>query len=107
MRTRLNVYFPPALASQVDELAIRRRISRSAIVEAAVASYLSPDGSDRMETAFARRLDRLSRRMQRLERNTGLTTEALTRFVRLLAVRDAPAARRGSGRRPGEGSQAL
>ena len=49
MRTRLNVYFPPALAKQVDELAIRRRISRSAIVEAAVASYLSPDGADRME----------------------------------------------------------
>ena len=66
MRTRLNVYFPPTLAKQVDELAIRRRISRSAIVEA----------------AFARRLDRLSRQIQRLERNTGLTTEALTLFVR-------------------------
>lgn len=74
MRTRLNVYFPPALAKQVDELAIRRRISRSAIVEAAVASYLSPDGTDRMEAAFARRLDRLSRQVQRLERNTGLST---------------------------------
>src|SRR3546814_12739518 len=77
MRVRLNVYFPPALAKQIDELAIRRRISRSAIVEAAVASYLSPDGADRMEAAFARRLDRLSRQVQRLERNTGLTTEAL------------------------------
>ncbi|TFI58288.1 CopG family transcriptional regulator [Sphingomonas parva] len=82
MRTRLNVYFPPALAKQVDELAIRRRISRSAIIEAAVASYLSPDGSDRMEAAFARRLDRLTRQVQRLERNTGLTTEALALFVR-------------------------
>src|SRR3546814_3396925 len=82
MRVRLNVYFPPALAKQIDELAIRRRISRSAIVEAAVASYLSPDGADRMEAAFARRLDRLSRQVQRLERNTGLTTEALALFVR-------------------------
>ena len=82
MRTRLNVYFSPALAKQVDELAIRRRISRSAIVEAAVASYLSPDSADRMEAAFARRLDRLSRQVQRLERDTGLTIEALTLFVR-------------------------
>lgn len=82
MRTRLNVYFPSALARQVDELAIRRRISRSAIVEAAVTSYLSPDGADRMEAAFARRLDRLTRQIQRLERNTGLTTEALALFVR-------------------------
>lgn len=82
MRQRLNVYFPPELAKQVDELAIRRRISRSAIVEAAVASYMSPDGSDRMEAAFARRLDRISRQIQRLERNTGLTTEALALYVR-------------------------
>lgn len=82
MRVRLNVYFPPELARQVSELAIRRRISRSAIVEAAVASYLSPDGGDRLEAAFARRLDRLSRQVQRLERNTGLTTETLALFVR-------------------------
>ena len=47
MRVRLNVYFPPELARQVSELAIRRRISRSAIVEAAVASWMSPDGADR------------------------------------------------------------
>ena len=46
MRVRLNVYFPPELARQIDELAIRRRISRSAIVEAAVTSYLSPDRKD-------------------------------------------------------------
>ena len=82
MRTRLNVYFPPALAKQVSELAIRKRISRSALIEAAVTSYMSPDGSDRLEAAFARRLDRLSRQVQRLERNTGLTTEALALFVR-------------------------
>jgi len=87
MRVRLNVYFPPELARQVSELAIRRRISRSAIVEAAVTSWMSPDGADRMEAAFARRLDRLSRQVQRLERNTGLTTEALALFVRFwLAV---------------------
>lgn len=82
MRVRLNVYFPPELAKQVSELAIRRRISRSAIVEAAVASWMSPDGADRLEAAFARRLDRLTRQLQRLERNTGLTTEAVALFVR-------------------------
>ncbi|MBX7482012.1 CopG family transcriptional regulator [Qipengyuania qiaonensis] len=82
MRTRLNVYFPPALAKQVSELALRKRISRSALIEAAVTSYMSPDGTDRLEAAFARRLDRLSRQVQRLERDTGLTTEALALFVR-------------------------
>ena len=109
MRTRLTVYFPPALAKQVDELAIRRRISRSAIVEAAVASYLSPDGTDRMEAAFARRLDRLSRQVQRLERNTGLSTEALSLFVRFWLTitpplpNDAQAAAQIKGRERYEG----
>jgi hypothetical protein len=82
VRVRLNVYFPPDLAQQVAELSIRRRISQSSIVEAAVASYLSPDGADRLEAAFSRRLDRQSRQLQRLERNMGLTTEALALFVR-------------------------
>jgi AcrR family transcriptional regulator len=35
-----------------------------------------------MEAAFTRRLDRLTRQVQRLERNSGLTTEALALFVR-------------------------
>jgi hypothetical protein len=82
MRNRMNVYFPPAMLTQIAELADRQKLSRSAIVEAAVASFLSPDGADRREAAFARRLDRLTRQMQRLERNVGISTEALALFVR-------------------------
>ncbi|MGF1627278.1 MAG: CopG family transcriptional regulator [Alphaproteobacteria bacterium] len=82
MRTRMNVYFPPELLSQVAEVADRKGLSRSAIVEAAVASFLSPDGADRREAAFARRLDRLSRQLQRLERDVGIATETLALFVR-------------------------
>src|SRR5271166_3126859 len=68
MRDRMNVYFPPALLKQVAELADRKGLSRSAIVEAAVASFLSPDGVDRREAAFTRRIDRVARQLQRLER---------------------------------------
>lgn len=82
MRNRLNVYFPPAMLRQIDELSERQRVSRSAIVEAAVASFLSPDNSERMEAAFTRRLDRLSRQVMRLERNVGVSTETLALFVR-------------------------
>jgi hypothetical protein len=67
---------------QIDELSERQRVSRSAIVEAAVASFLSPDNSERMEAAFTRRLDRLSRQVMRLERNVGVSTETLALFVR-------------------------
>jgi hypothetical protein len=82
MRNRMNVYFPPELLKQISDLADRKKLSRSAIVEAAVTSFLSPDGADRREAAFARRLDRLSRQMQRVERDVGLTAETLALFVR-------------------------
>lgn len=82
MRDRLNLSLPIEMIAQINDLATRKRLTRSAIVEAAVASFLSPDGADRMEAAFTRRLDRLTRQVQRLERNSGLSTEALALFVR-------------------------
>jgi hypothetical protein len=109
MRNRMNVYFPPEMLTQIAELADRQKLSRSAIVEAAVASFLSPDGADRREAAFARRLDRLSRQMQRLERGVGISTEALALFVRFwLTVtpplpNEAQAAAQAKGRERYEG----
>ena len=82
MRDLLNLSLPVEMIAQINDLATRRRLTRSAIVEAAVASFLSPDGADRLEAAFARRLDRLTRQVQRLERDSGLSTEALALFIR-------------------------
>ncbi|WOH80626.1 CopG family transcriptional regulator [Bradyrhizobium sp. BEA-2-5] len=109
MRDRMNVYFPPELLKQISDLADRKKLSRSAIVEAAVASFLSPDGEDRREAAFARRLDRLSRQMQRLERDVGLTAETLALFIRFWLTitpplpNDAQAAAQAKGRERFEG----
>jgi hypothetical protein len=109
MRDRMNVYFPPELLKQITDLADRKKLSRSAIVEAAVASFLSPDGADRQEAAFTRRLDRLSRQMQRLERDVGLTAETLALFVRFWLTitpplpNDAQAAAQLKGRERFEG----
>lgn len=82
MRERLNLTLPTEMIARINELAARKGLTRSAIVEAAVASFLSPDSSDRLEAAFTRRLDRLSRQVQRLERNSSLSTETLALFVR-------------------------
>jgi hypothetical protein len=82
MRDRLNLTLPVAMIAQINELAERKKISRSAIVEAAVASFLSPDAADRREAAFTRRMDRLSRQTQRIERDLGITAETLALFVR-------------------------
>jgi hypothetical protein len=81
-KDRLNLYFDPSTTRALDELAARRKVSKSAIVEAAVASFLSPDGADRREAAFSRRLDRLTRQVERLERDQTVTVEALGLFIR-------------------------
>ena len=82
MRQRMNVYLPPELLQEIADLAARKKLSQSAIMEAAVTSFLSPDGADRREAAFARRLDKLTRQVQRLERNTRIMLETQALFVR-------------------------
>ena len=80
-RTRMNVYFDPDLLQQVEMLALRRNVSKSAIVEASVASFLSGDAADRMEAAMARRLDRLGRQMDGLDEDLAVLGETLSLFV--------------------------
>jgi hypothetical protein len=91
-KDRLNLYFDPATSRALDELAARRKLSKSAIVEAAVSSFLSPDGADRREAALTRRLDRLSRQVERLERDQAITLEALGLFVRAWLTATPPLA---------------
>ena len=82
MKSRLNCYFDPKLADRLSELAVRQGVHRSQLVEAAVASFLSPDALDRREAAYVRRLDRLSRQLERVERDLTIAIEAQALFVR-------------------------
>lgn len=91
-KDRLNLYFDPATSHALDELAVRRKLSKSAIVDAAVSSFLSPDGADRREAALTRRLDRLTRQVERLERDQTITLEALGLFVRAWLTATPPLA---------------
>jgi hypothetical protein len=82
MKARMNVYFEPSLLQRVEDLAARKGLTKSTIIEAAVASFLSPDAEDRREAAFTRRLDRLTRQVERVERDVMISAEALALFVR-------------------------
>jgi hypothetical protein len=66
--------------------AFRRPWSR----EAALASHLSPDCADRLEAALARRLDRKSRHLERIERHVDISNEALAVFVRFWLTSTQP-----------------
>ncbi len=81
-KTRMNVYFAPDLLKKVEALALRRNISKSAVIEAAVASFLSADASERLEAVFARRMDRIGRQIDELDEDIAIVGETLSLFIR-------------------------
>jgi len=91
VKERLSVYLDPAVMAQLSAYAARRNKSLSIVAEAALASFLSPDGPDKLEAAFSRRLDRLSRQVERLERDLGISVEMLALFVRFWLTVTPPA----------------
>jgi len=82
MRTKHTFRLPPELAGKLSDYANQKRVPQALIVETALTSFLSPDNSERMEAALGRRLDRLTRQVERLERHTTISNEALALFVR-------------------------
>lgn len=91
MKERLSVYLDPAVMAQLTAYSARRHKSLSLVAEAAIASFLSPDGPDKLEAAISRRLDRLSRQADRLERDHGISVEMLALFVRFWLTVTPPA----------------
>lgn len=92
MKSKHTFRLSPEVARQLAELAIRKRVSQAEIVEAALTSFLSPDGSERMEAAFSRRIDRVLRKLEEVDHSVEVGNEALALFVRfwLTATPQAP-----------------
>lgn len=89
-KSRLNVYFDASLSAELEDLAARRKLSKSQVVEAALAAFLSPDGADQREAAIVRRLDRLTRAVERLERDVTVGNEAVALFVKFWLTTTPP-----------------
>jgi hypothetical protein len=90
MRTKHTFRLPPDLAIKLADYSARKRVPQALIVETALASHLSPDGADRLEAALARRLDRMSRQLERLERHVTISNEALALFIRFWLTSTPP-----------------
>lgn len=92
VRPRIKHTFrlPADLARQLADHARSRRVAQVAIVEAALASFLSPDGAERLEAALSRRLDRLTRQAERLEWHVDLSNETLALFIRFWLTSNPP-----------------
>lgn len=102
-RVKMTVWFDPATLEKVDLLAARKGRKKSAVIEAAVLSFLSPDAAEQQEAALSRRLDRLTRSLDRLEQDQVLTIETLALFIRhwLTVTPPAPADQQAAARAKG------
>ncbi len=81
-KAQLTVYLDPATLGSLETYAERRDRPKSLVAEAAIASFLSPDAAERREAAIAKRLDRIGRALDRLERNDKVATEMMAMFIR-------------------------
>ena len=90
VRTRHTFRLPPDLAAKLADYATQKRVPQAVVVEAALASHLSPDGTDRLEAALARRLDRMARHLERIERHVTISNEAMAVFVRFWLTSTPP-----------------
>lgn len=89
-RTRMNVYFDPDLLARVEALSLRRQVSKSAIIEAAVASFLSGDSAEKLESALSRRMDRLGRQIETLDEDLAILGETISLFVHIWLASTPP-----------------
>ena len=85
-KEHLTVYLEPSTLRALEDFASRRSQPKSLVAEAAIASFLSPDASDRREAAIAKRLDRVVRVLERLERNDGVVLETMALFIRFWLI---------------------
>src|SRR5258708_15852793 len=93
MRTKHTFRLPPDLAGQLADYADRKRVAQALVVETPLSSYLSPDNSEQMEAALARRRHRRTRKFQRVERHITISNDALALVVRFwLTVTPPPPA---------------
>lgn len=89
-RTRLNIFIEPDHAKRLDQLAAHKGVSKSTVIAAALASFLSPDAADQREAAMGKRLDRLSRQFDRLERDQGILIETVALYIRYFLTVSLP-----------------
>jgi len=81
-RQRLNVFIEPRHAKRITAVATQQGVSKSSIVAAALAAFLSPDATEPREALILRRLDRLSVGQDRLERDQTILIECFSLFIR-------------------------
>ena len=100
---RHQLYLSRALSERLAALAAKPGVTKSAILADALGDALDRKGVSELQERFGVRLDRLSRQLARVERNSQIEIEILALFVRyvlasLPPVADGDDAGRAQGR---------
>jgi hypothetical protein len=87
------------LSDRFEALASAPGVSKSSILEQAVNAFLNRKGDNELELRFAKRLDQISRQLDRIERNNKILIETTSLFIRyMLSVTGPLAADDAEGR---------
>lgn len=78
------------IARRLAELARERRQPQLVVVEAALVAFFDRDAAEPLEAPVSRRLDRMTKQLDRLEWRLELATEALALFVRFWLTTTLP-----------------
>lgn len=81
-KKRYTLYISRPLARRFEETARNKHGGKSALVEEALASSLTPQQVPGIDDILARRLDELSKISKTVERDVAIVTETLSLFVR-------------------------
>ncbi|URW75875.1 CopG family transcriptional regulator [Sphingomonas donggukensis] len=81
-KAQLTIYLEPATLGALEAFARKSGSPKSLVAEAAVASFLTGDDADRRDAATIKRLDRIIRLLDRLERNDTIALETHALFIR-------------------------
>lgn len=82
MKPRINVYLEDHVAAQLALICKRPGSNKSRIVNDALDRFFNPEKDTDTSKALIRRLDSMSRSMERMDRNQSIEVETLALFIR-------------------------
>lgn len=90
MKPRHHLYLDDELTEQLEALAAKPGSSKSAIVSDALRAFIARRGASEIDERLKVRLDRVSRQLNRIERDQQILLESLALFVRYYLTVTAP-----------------
>ena len=82
MKPKLSAYVSDSVSQRLELAAKRPGTNKSAIVEAALDRFLNPERDTTGDAALIRRLDRMSRQLDRIDGDLSVMAETIALFVR-------------------------